>query len=207
MPAAQRCTPPLLSLLTGAPCRSPNAMAAKVYLADEFAADLASGGHNVVQTVYMECGMGYREEGPVPMRCVGETQFAEGQARPGMVDGIVGSVNLQLGGEAVDAVLAAHLEASPNFKGVRTAFPDDLNTQWQEGYAALGARGLSWEVAFGPNHEALRTLAKLAAAHPTVTMIIDHLGGHSGMLGEDPDAEFAGWKESCEPAFRIWPAS
>ena len=31
-------------------------------------------------------------------------------------------------------------------------------------------------------------------------MIIDHLGGHSGMLGEDPDAEFAGWKESCAPA-------
>lgn len=180
-------------------------MAQKVYYADEFAADLARGGHNIVQTVYLECGMGYEETGPVPMRCVGETAFAQSQARPevGMVDGIVGSANLQLGGEVVDAVLAAHLAASPHFKGVRTAFPDDLNEQWQDGYAALGRRGLSWEVAFGPNHQAMRTLAKLAAAHPAVTMVINHLGGHSGMIGGHPDDEFNGWKESRKPLRRL----
>ena len=110
----------------------PNQMAQKVYYADEFAADIASSGHNIVQTVYMECGMGYKEEGPVGMRRVGETEFAQSQAQPdiGMVDGLVGSVNLQLGGEEVDAILAAHLTASPNFKGIRTAFPEDLNEQW-----------------------------------------------------------------------------
>ena len=123
----------------------PNVMESKVYYADEYARDIRRGGHRVVQTVYLECGMRYRDNGPVAMRCVGETEFAESQARPGdgMVVGIVGSVNLQLGAEAVDAVLTAHLAASPNFKGVRTAFPDDLNEQWQAGYAALGARGLS----------------------------------------------------------------
>ena len=46
----------------------------------------------------------------------------------------------------------------------------------QSGYAALGKRGLSWEIAFGPEFQKLPTLAKLAAMHPDVTMIVNHLG-------------------------------
>src|SRR3546814_20465667 len=41
--------------------------------------DLA-GGHNVVSTVFIECGTMLRADGPRPMRFVGETEFANGQA-------------------------------------------------------------------------------------------------------------------------------
>lgn len=178
----------------------PNQMKQKVYYADEYAADIANSGHNIVQTVYLECGMHYREDGPVGMRRVGETEFAESQSRQslGLVAGIVGSVNLQLGAEAVDAILAAHLAASPNFKGIRTAFPEDLNEQWQSGYAVLGKHGLTWEVAFGPEFRKLPILAKLASSHPNVTMIINHLGCRCDPLMTDH--EFEEWKE-CRAFF------
>jgi predicted TIM-barrel fold metal-dependent hydrolase len=181
----------------------PNMMKQKVYYKEEYAADIAKGGHNVVQTVYLECGMKYREDGPVGMRRVGETDFAQSQAQPGLVDGIVGSVDLQLGAEAVDAILAAHLAASPNFKGIRTSFPENLNEQWQSGYRVLGERGLTWEIAFGPEFRKLPILAKLAAAHPNVTMIINHLGCRC-----DPsmtDDEFQEWKKCRKCA--CWPPS
>lgn len=181
----------------------PNVMKQKVYYAEDYAADITQGGHNVVQTVYLECGMKYREDGPVGMRRVGETEFAESQARPGggLVDGIVGSVNLQLGAEVVDSILAAHLAASPNFKGIRTAFPEDLNEQWQSGYRVLGERGLTWEVAFGPEFRKLPILAKLAAAHPSVTMIINHLGCRCDPSASDE--EFQEWKECRMCACRL----
>ena len=146
--------------------------------------------------------MRYKEDGPVGMRRVGETEFAESQARPksGLVAGIVGSVDLQLGAEAVDAILAAHLAASPNFKGIRTAFPEDLNEEWQSGYRCLGERGLSWEIAFGPEFRKLPILAKLAAAHPNVTMIINHLGCRCDP--SMPEDEFREWKACCASASR-----
>ena len=87
-------------------------MVQKVYYADEFAADLARGGHNVVQTVYMECGMGYEETGPVPMRCVGETTFAQSQARALGV--VAGSIVVAIDGHAVRtaAELVGRVEAA-----------------------------------------------------------------------------------------------
>ncbi|HCE25142.1 MAG TPA: amidohydrolase, partial [Hyphomonas sp.] len=44
------------------------------YNVPEFLADLTSG-HNVVQTVFMECGAAYREDGPDHLKPVGETEF------------------------------------------------------------------------------------------------------------------------------------
>ena len=49
------------------------------YLLDELLADLKSG-HNVIGTVYMECGAMYRADGPEAVRCVGETEFVGGIA-------------------------------------------------------------------------------------------------------------------------------
>lgn len=49
------------------------------YLATELAADLASG-HNIVATVYVECGSHYRTDGPTRLQPVGETEFAAKQA-------------------------------------------------------------------------------------------------------------------------------
>ncbi|MFT3780129.1 MAG: amidohydrolase family protein [Ottowia sp.] len=50
-----------------------------LYLLDQFAADTGSG-HNVVATVFMECGAMYRARGPEDMRVVGEVEFAGGIA-------------------------------------------------------------------------------------------------------------------------------
>src|SRR3954468_17518631 len=56
------------------------------YLRAELLADTGSG-HNIVQTVFVECRSAYRREGPEALRPVGETEFvqavADGLARDG----------------------------------------------------------------------------------------------------------------------------
>src|SRR5258705_10949089 len=82
-----------------------------VYLLGDLRADLASG-HNVVSTVAIECGYGYRADGPELMKPVGETEFLESIGAEGARDGsiktriaaaIVGFADLALG-ERVAAV-------------------------------------------------------------------------------------------------------
>ena len=57
--------------------------------------------------------------------------------------GIFGTADLRLG-KGVEAVLQAHIAASPNFRGIRSAFPSDLDATFQEGYAMLGKYKLSF---------------------------------------------------------------
>ena len=52
----------------------------KVYLCEDFSNDITKAGHNIVQTVFAECGTFYRADGPDPMRCIGETEFVHGMA-------------------------------------------------------------------------------------------------------------------------------
>src|SRR5262245_4298962 len=49
------------------------------YLFLDFLSDL-SAGHDIVSTVFMECGAMYRKHGPEPERAVGEMEFAAGSA-------------------------------------------------------------------------------------------------------------------------------
>ena len=49
------------------------------YLLDEFLQDLG-GGHNIVSSVFVECGSMYRADGPVALRPVGEIEFVNGVA-------------------------------------------------------------------------------------------------------------------------------
>ena len=98
------------------------------YLLDELLADTGSG-HNVVSTVFMECGSMYRADGPEDSRPVGETEFVNGIAAMSASGGygdsrmcaaIVSYANLNLG-SAVGEVLDAHLGASDRFRGIRHA--------------------------------------------------------------------------------------
>ena len=155
-----------------------------VYLCEEMAEEIRASGHNVVQTVFAQCGAFYRADGPEEMRCVGETEFVHGIAamsRSGkyggarLCTGIFSTADLRLGAGA-EPVLEAHLAASPNFRGIRSPFPSDLNAQFQEGYALLGKHNLSFDN-YSPDYERLPALAKLAAAHPDVPIIVNHLGG------------------------------
>ncbi len=51
----------------------------RMYLLPELVADLNSG-HNVLATVFIECGSMYRADGPTEMKPVGETEFVNGVA-------------------------------------------------------------------------------------------------------------------------------
>src|SRR5579871_4660546 len=104
------------------------------YLLPELLADLRSG-HNVIATVFMQCGAMYRADGPEHMKPVGETEFVNGIAAMtasgayGDVRacaGIVGHADCTIG-EQIDEVLEAHLKVSDRFRGIRhscSADPD-----------------------------------------------------------------------------------
>src|SRR5512138_1664352 len=49
------------------------------YLFDDLLADVTSG-HNIVATVFLDCGSMYRADGPEALRPVGETEFVNGVA-------------------------------------------------------------------------------------------------------------------------------
>ena len=163
----------------------------KVYLCEEMAEEIRTSGHNVVQTVFAQCGAFYHADGPEEMRCVGETEFVHGIAamsRSGkygsarLCTGIFSTADLRLGA-AAEQVLEAHLAASTNFRGIRSPFPSDLNAQFREGYALLAKHNLSFDN-YSPDYERLPVLARLANAHPEVPIIVNHLGGKI-----DPNAD------------------
>ena len=99
------------------------------YLLDELLEDI-SGGHNIKETVFIECSSMYRADGPELSRPIGETEFVQGlaamSASGGYGDtkvaaGIVSYADLSAG-DAVTAVLESHIAASGNrFRGVRNS--------------------------------------------------------------------------------------
>jgi L-fuconolactonase len=52
------------------------------YLRDELLADVGLG-HNIVATVFIQCGSGYRTSGPEEMRCIGGSEFVRTVAEEG----------------------------------------------------------------------------------------------------------------------------
>src|SRR6516162_3157635 len=97
------------------------------FLINELLADTGSG-HNITQTVFIECGSMYRADGPVEMKPVGETEFVNGTAAMSasgqygatrLCRGIVGHADLRLG-DAVARVLEAQIAAGDGrFRGIR----------------------------------------------------------------------------------------
>jgi len=171
------------------------------YLLDELRADTGAG-HNVVSTVFLECGSAYREDGPEELRPVGETAFvaalAEESARtPGAeIKGIASFADLSLG-EAVRPVLEAHVEAGRGrFRGIRHATAHDPSPDirvshthprpglmreatFQRGVAELGRLDLTFDAWL--YHPQLPELVDLARACPDVRIVLDHLGGPLGI--------------------------
>ena len=189
------------------------------YLLDELLADMTSG-HNVVATVYMECGSMYRGRGPAAMRPVGETEFVNGVAAmsaSGLYGeilacaGIVGHADCNLGG-AVAEVLEAHIAAGGGrFRGIRHAASSDpdrdvlgplarqggglyLSPTFREGFAQLGPIGLSFDAwMLEPQ---LPDLVDLARAFPETQIVLDHVGTPLGI------ASYAGRREERFPIWR-----
>ena len=175
------------------------------YLLIELHGDTGSG-HNVRETVFIECMSAYREEGPEELRPVGETEFVAEIAEesrsmdsgaPGAtVAGIVGFADLTLGDGAVP-VLEAHLEAGRGlFRGIRHAAGWDpsnevrnshtrppeglfLDPALRRGFAQLEPLGLSFDAWL--YHTQLGELTSLARAFPETTIVLDHFGGPLGI--------------------------
>ena len=189
------------------------------FLIDQLLADTNSG-HNIAQTVFIECGSMYRADGPAEMKPVGETEFINGTAAMSasgqygatrLCRGIVGHADLRLG-DAVARVLEAQIAAGDGrFRGIRHSVTWDesnvlsrgrtnspkgqmYDTTWRAGFARLAPLNLTFEAWL--YHPQLLDLADLARAFPQTTIILNHVGGPVG-IGPYKDKKsetFAQWK-------------
>ena len=187
------------------------------YGIDELVADTSSG-HNVVQTIFMECSAGYRPDGPEHLRPIGETEFVAASAdalaqrypEAPAIAAIVGHADLTHG--ALDEILDAHVEASGGrFRGIRDALARSIEPEahmipaeyaegkwsdaaFQAGVARLGARDFtydSWHF-----HYQNAEFAGLARAVPDTLMVLDHFGTPVGVgqFAGRHDDYFDQWK-------------
>jgi L-fuconolactonase len=190
------------------------------YLLEELVED--ARGHRVEKTVFVECGSMYREQGSAALRPVGETEFVQALAQQSAGDeattmqansGIVGHADLLLGA-AVDEVLEAHLEASPDrFRGIRHSAAwhpsDEIRRShsdppahmltlpaFREGFSRLSTHGLSFDAWLF--HTQIDELIGLARAFEDTTIILDHVGGPLGIGPFEGQHElvFRDWRRS-----------
>ncbi|MDA0264055.1 MAG: amidohydrolase family protein [Chloroflexi bacterium] len=173
------------------------------YMIDEVTGDFASG-HNVVQTVFVECDSMYRASGLEEMRSVGEVEFVRGIAAQGdsglygptrLAAGIVGYADLGLGA-AVEPVLEALDQASSGrFRGIRYTCSWDENPElrsprmagpgmlsdpkFRQGFDVLQRRGHGFDALV--YHHQLLELVDLANAFPGAVIILNHIGRPLGL--------------------------
>jgi len=187
------------------------------YLLDELLTDLKSG-HNVVATVFVQCGAMYRADGPDALKPVGETEFVNGVAAM-TASGIYGPVRACAGivghadctlGDRIDEVLEAHMKVSDRFRGIRHSCSSDpdpavlgplarqtpglyLDDKFRAGYARLAKYGLSFDAwLLEPQ---LPELIDLVRRFPETPVVLDHVGTPLGI------GSYAGKREE---RFGIW---
>jgi L-fuconolactonase len=193
------------------------------YLMDELLADTGSG-HNIVATVFVECGSMYRGSGPESSRPVGETEFVQGIAAMSasgtygptrVAAGIVSFADLTLGA-SVRTVLEQHLVAGHGrLRGIRHAagwHPSDairnshsnppqglfLQPTFREGFAQLRDFNLNFDAWLF--HPQIPELTDLARAFPETTIVLDHFGGPLGIgpYAGEADAVYDEWRKSID---------
>jgi predicted TIM-barrel fold metal-dependent hydrolase len=189
------------------------------YLLDQLLADTGSG-HNITQSVFVECGSMYRADGPAEMKPVGEIEFVNGTSamsasgqfgKSKLCAGIVGHADLRLG-DGVARVLEAEIAAGDGrFRGIRHSVvwdPSEMfsrgrtnspkgqmaDATWRAGFARLASLNLTFEAWL--YHPQLMELADLARAFPQTTIILNHVGGPLGIgpYADKKEETFAVWK-------------
>ena len=174
------------------------------YLFEELLADMTNG-HNVVATVFMECGAMYRAGDPSPLRVTGETEFVNGiaaRSASGLYGpsracaGIVGHVDLTLGAPSRDVLEAQIHAGNGRFRGIRHSCSSDadpdvlgplsgrpgglyLDKTFREGFAQLQPLGLSFDAWLVEPQ--LPDLISLARAFPGTEIVLDHVGTPLGI--------------------------
>ena len=197
------------------------------YLLEDLYADVRCG-HNVVQTMFVECRTHYRSGGPEHLRPVGQTEWvaaiADASARasahgPGPeIAGIVAFADLTLG-PRLEEVLDAHAEAAGGrLRGFRYSLahgthrsgtenapgpaPAGLAAEepFRDGVRLLGRRGLTYES--WHFHYQMDEFIALARSVPDTLIILDHFGTPLGVgrwRGRRAEV-FAEWKASMAEA-------
>lgn len=169
------------------------------YTFNELREDLATG-HNVVGTVFMECGAFYNPALGDELKVIGEVEYVNGvaaQSASGLYGplracaAIIGHANLLLGsraGAVLDSLAAA---GNGRFRGIRhqgawDADPEVLgapfhapaslyaDTIFRQGFAELGKRGLTFDAwVLEPQ---IADVTALARAFPDQPICLDHCG-------------------------------
>jgi len=182
------------------------------YLLEDLWADTESG-HNIVKTVFLECGESYRENGPEHLKPVGETEFVEGVAsasreRGGAtIAGIVAHADLR--SPHLDEVLDAHEAAGKGlFRGIRHYPPPEelsmpgpapeglyQDKDFRKGLTRLGERGFTFDA--WHFHHQNRAFCDVAATVPGTIMVLDHFGTPLGVgpYADKREEIFAQWKD------------
>ena len=177
-------------------------------------------GHNIVKTVFIECGVGYYETGPDHLKSVGETEFAAnialqsafGAPNKPNIAGIVSHIDLTLSDELEES-LEIHKEASKGLlRGIRHAgafhpYPEEafiaftygpglfLDEAFQAGVRFLGQCGYTYES--WHYHTQLRDFYTLARSAPETIIILDHFGTPLGTTS---------FRDHREDIFQQWKA-
>ena len=172
------------------------------YLLEDLWADTGSG-HNVTNTVFIDCSQCYWNSTDQALNPVGETEFVkkiadESKANPkqATISGIVGHVDMLLGFEA-ERVLEKHLEIGQElFKGIRHAggwdsHPDVRNSHhdaceglylqpnFLDGLQTLAKLGYvleAWQY-----HHQIPQITELAKQFPDLIIILNHFSGPLGI--------------------------
>ena len=197
------------------------------YLIPDLAEDLRTG-HDIRATVFIQCGTGYRTEGPAELRPVGETAYvaalaAEADSGPDArfhaAAGIVGHADCRLG-DRIEPVLLAHAQAGQGrFKGIRHSATHDpgiaptvppgaapglfLDPGFRAGVARTGRLGFAFEA--WCYHPQLGELADLLRACPDQKIVLNHLGGPLGVgpyEGRRPEV-FSAWSARMKDLARF----
>jgi predicted TIM-barrel fold metal-dependent hydrolase len=202
------------------PAGAPQPLRTSRYMLPELLADTGSG-HRVTRCVYIECGSGYRADGPARLRPLGEAEFAARQAealaaRHGETR--VGATICHA--DLTDPDLAELLDAYGSagaclVRGVRQsgARLEDPSARllagaarpglyadpaFLRGLAQLGERGLTFDAFLF--HVQLGDLVEMARQAPGTTIVVNHTGcpiGHSGTAGPG-DPVFDAWARQVE---------
>ena len=191
------------------------------YMLDDILRDIDESGHNIVATVFIECGAMLKEDGPAEYKAIGETEFVNGIAAMSasglygptrVAAGIISTVDLRIGA-AAGAVLDAHIAAGGGrFRGIRHSATWDasddipnarfdpgqhlyLSDKYREGFAQLAPRKMTFEG--WCYHPQIPELTDLARAFPDTTIILNHFGGplNVGPYAGKRDEIFPQWQK------------
>ena len=175
-------------------------------------------GHNIVKTVFMECGAEYHRSGPDHLKAVGETEFVQSHGSGQRCTGQGGdrgyrcTRKMDTDQELLKETLQAHETAGGGlFKGIRHGGAHDpgKNLGWmnatphadlfsrdafRRGVTLLGELGYSYDS--WHYHFQNDAFTDLAIACSGTTIVLDHFGTPCGVgdFAGDMGAVFDQWK-------------